>query len=44
MCLKHIEKKKLLRRHNEDILFKHLCKTAVYLLLKNTEAATGGAL
>ena len=42
MRLKPVQKKQLLGRHNKDV--KHLCKIAIYLLLENAEAATGGVL
>ena len=39
MCLKRVEKEKLLGRHNN-----YICKITVYLLLKYTEADTRGVL
>ena len=39
MCLKRVEKEKLLGRHNN-----YICKITVYSLLKYTEADTRGVL
>ena len=44
MCLKRVEKKKILGRHNKEISLNTFAKWLFNFFLKNAVAATGGVL